>query len=1202
MEQHLKYFYRMPKSDINFTPHQLNVIQSDSHIALTANAGSGKTFVLKYKYLNAAKKLSGDISKIAAITFTNKAANELYKKIAELVNLEIASTDNQKQLKILHKIRRNLVSAYISTIHSFCIEILKNYPVEAGVDAKFIPIDPSTADELIELSISEVLDFLFNDEDNSSILKELIRYFGTRYKLETEFKKLLKHKKNVLLLRNRVYSKSVNEISEYFNNTFYSLVKEIDKIYSKDFISLLEYLNNIVLLSDGSNENAFIVKQACDDFNKNQDLLFLLKKIKEVVFTKNGTVRIIGYFPKKLKDNYSDIIDKLENLFSRLKILVTNEIDLSLHYDLAVLGKKMLFVFDHIHSSYELRKRKNSYIDFDDIIIKTKILLENENVRKELSSKFTYLMVDEYQDTDEIQYNIFLPILDDLKSGNLFIVGDDKQSIYRFRDADLSVFDKTRKDIAEHNTVSGLQLLPDSFRMAKELCLFTNYVFDRLFHSSIPLFNELKNVPIVCARDENELGEIEFLVSSENIQNSQSQPELTALRILDLVYSGKYSFSQIAVLVTKRKHFDELENIFTLKRIPYKIIGGRGFFQRQVISDIRNYLSFISNPNDDVSLVAILRSPFFMVSDSEIFKISLSDGLSFYEKLKNYSASKKEFLDIIFKLQTHIKKCSSLPISRLIREILSETDFLVIIKNRHDGEQELANIEKLLSIAKDFDELGFKTLYDFVKFLDDSLKNKPDEAQAEGLLSNSGVQLMTIHQAKGLEFPVVFLYRCEALPDASSNKAREISVSKELGLLFKVQLKDNPLGDFKLPPLLIINNFIEEAKDFAETKRLLYVGITRAISKLFIVYDKNEKEKYNQTSFINMLKEVLPPLSDNMVSIEDDVKFLKKKDNEYYNVSTRVKADIKITTYIEEENIKIGDVQETDKKYLIDTQEIESEKENQIISATKISTFEKCPLKYHLTYNIGLAKLLKLLPSSNEKKSKLFEYLADFKKQDKDEDILLSEKNLISNKSSEKFGQIIHKILEKNIPLEKVRGFLFDKGELNSKKLKDEEYVNSIISLLENYYNSKVYEELSKYENYKNEFEIIVKDENVILKGIIDKIIFKDDSIFIIDYKTDFVNESEAQKHYLEYEIQMKFYLYISMKFFEKINKFSSRLVFLRNPNLYYDLNYERGNLPNLKNEIFNLVRGIIENSSNKNIKHCPNCIYFINNKNCIII
>jgi len=1188
----------MVKNELNFTPHQLRVIQSDNHVALTANAGSGKTFVLKYKYLNAAKKLNGDLSKIAAITFTNKAANELYKKISELVNEEIAVTKVQSQLAVLYKIKRNLVFAYISTIHSFCIEILKNYPVEAGVDANFVPIDQSTSDELIELSINEVIDSMFRDDNNSVLIKELIRYFGTRYKLESEFKKLLKNKKNVHLLKEKIYCKTNDEIKNYFDNSFDSLINEIKDIYKNDLLNSVEEVNNLVLATDSENQIAIQIEQACNEFIKEQDFLSFLIKLKDLAFTKEGTIRKKGYLLKPSKDSSVETIEKLENLYSKLKILADINTDFSIHNEMLVLGKKILFLFEQISAIYELKKRKNSFIDFDDILIKTKLLLNNEHIRKELSSRFTYLMVDEYQDTDEIQYDIFLPILDDLRSGNLFIVGDDKQSIYRFRDADLKVFDKTRADISNQNQESGLQLLPDSFRMVKELCLFTNYVFNKLFHSSIPLFNELENVPIVCAKDENEIGDIEFLVSDELEDKSQSQAELTSLKILELVNDSNISFSNVAVLVTKRKHFDELEKIFTLKKIPYKIIGGRGFYQKQVISDIRNYLSFISNPDDDVALIAILRSPFFMLSDSEIFKISLSQGISFYEKLKNYSSLEKKYFEIITRLENQIKSFSSNTISILIRQILSDSDYLLIIKNRHNGEQELANIEKLLSIAKDFDKSGFKTLYDFVKFLDDSLVNKPDEAQAEGLLSESGVQLMTIHQAKGLEFKVVFLYRCESYPDLSHNKAREITVNKELGLLFKVPPVEDPLGNFLVPPILALSNFIEEARDLAEVKRLFYVGVTRAINKLFIVYEKDKKDKYNPKSFIKLLQDVLPEISNHQISIEDEVKFLTKKDNQYFNFTKRLKIEIKVTSYIDQESIKSQINEEPDKKYLINISKLHSPSEHQIISATKISTFEKCQLKYHLTYNIGLAKLLRLLPMELEKNIKLDQYMDDLRDQDEDEEVTINQNNLINKKSSEKFGQIIHKILEKNIPLKKVSDYLNKK--VNIEEFKDEKVKNSVLQLLESYYNSKIFKELNDYKNFRNEFEIMIKEENLTLKGVVDKIIFREDSIIIIDYKTDVIDQSNAQNHFKEYEIQMKFYLYISMKFFEKIDKFSSKLIFLRNPNLCFELNYERGNLPELREEILSLVRGILENKSEKNLNHCPSCIYQLNN-NCII-
>ncbi len=1179
----------MLKSKLDFTPHQLKVIQSDNHVALTANAGSGKTFVLKYKYLNAAKKLNGDISKIAAITFTNKAAAELYKKISELVNDEITATTDSSQLRILYKIRRSLVSANISTIHSFCIEILKNYPVEAGVDANFIPIDQSKSDELIDLSINECLDSLFNDEVNSTILKELIRFFGSRTQLESEFKKLIKSKKNVNIIKESIYHKTVDEITEYFDKTFYFLVDELKKIFDKDLINLIQTVNNIVLSSDAANKDASSIKKACDDFIKNQDFLLFLKTIKELMFTKSGDVKKKGYLSKVNIDDYSELIIQLEKLLSKLKILTEIDLNLNLHKELAELGKKIIFIFNLIHSSYENKKRKNSFIDFYDILIKTQTLLKNENVRKELSEKYHYLMVDEYQDTDEIQYNIFLPILNELKSGNLFIVGDDKQSIYRFRDADLKVFDKTREDISNQNRESGLQLLPDSFRMTKELCLFTNYVFNKLFHSSIPLFHKLKNVPIISAYEKDDIGKVEFLVSDEKSENVQTQSELTALKILELVQNGEFKFSQIAVLVTKRKHFDELEKVFALRSIPYKIVGGRGYFQRQIISDIRNYLSFISNPNDDVSLVAILRSPFFMLSDSEILKISLFEGKSFYEKFKNFSLTEKKYYEIIHKLETQINKCSFLPISRLIREIISDSDFLFIIKNRHNGDQEIANVEKLLSIAKDFDEGGFNTLYDFVKFLVEAEKNKADEAQEEGLLSESGVQLMTIHQAKGLEFPVVFLYRCEDEPKSSASKAKEITVNKELGLLFKVPSKDDPSEEYLFPPILVINNFIEDSKDLAEIKRLLYVGVTRAINNLIIVYNK----KYNSKSFISSLNEALTISSPIPITIEDDVILLRKKDDSYYNITEHLNLSIRVTSFIDEKNIKHHIKENVDREYIIDLNKLERESEYQIISASKISVFEKCPIKYHLTYNIGLAKLFKLLPDLKKQNKEKIETLSDLIRKDEDEIIVNSDRPFFSNADYEKFGQIIHELLEKNIPLESTKEYL-------SKKNENEEHTNQVINLLKVYYDSEVFKEINKYNNYKNEFEITLKEENVILKGIIDKIIFREDSILIIDYKTDNVEEENALKHYSQYEIQMKFYLYISMRFFEKIDKFSSRIIFLRNPDLYFDLDYNREKISDLKAEIFGLIKGIIDNKLEKNLNHCPNCIYFINNKKCI--
>lgn len=217
------------------TPHQKRAVLLDDHLALTANAGSGKTFVLSRKYLEAAIKLEGKVTSIAAITFTEKAASELYQKISELTEKEIEKSDDPVRIKVLEKIRRNLVSAYISTIHSFCIDILREFPVEAGIDANFTPIDQSLANELLELAVEETIDEAFNNPELSDLVKNLIRYFSRKSILQRELINLVQDRKNVAKLKEEIYSKSDDEIIQHFKNFFNNTLSEIWSFYEKRF-------------------------------------------------------------------------------------------------------------------------------------------------------------------------------------------------------------------------------------------------------------------------------------------------------------------------------------------------------------------------------------------------------------------------------------------------------------------------------------------------------------------------------------------------------------------------------------------------------------------------------------------------------------------------------------------------------------------------------------------------------------------------------------------------------------------------------------------------------------------------------------------------------------------------------------------------------------------------------------------------------
>ncbi|MEP0860809.1 MAG: UvrD-helicase domain-containing protein [Ignavibacterium sp.] len=1183
------------------TPHQQRAVTLDDHLALTANAGSGKTFVLSRKYLEAAIKLDGQVSSIAAITFTEKAASELYQKISELIDTEIKNARDNTRIKVLEKIRRNLVSAYISTIHSFCIDILREFPVEAGIDANFTPIDQSLANELLELAVEETIDEYFNDPSRSEIVKRLLQYFSRKSVLQKELMSLIDDRKNVLKVKEEIYSKSDEEIIKNFNEKFEIIFNEIWGYYEDDFIHSLKKINNSVLANNPKSEFAPTIKFYIDKFEKNKNPIELLINIREHLFTKELQVRKQKYLVKDLQDSLTTEIRIVEKTFSELEMF-TRVSDGELYPDLIKLGREMLMLFDSALQLYEFKKKEESYIDFEDILLFTKELLKNQDVQNYLSTKFKYLMVDEFQDTNELQYEIFLPILDYLKSGKLFIVGDEKQSIYKFRDAELEIFYKTKDDIVRERNISHLMELPDSFRMNEEICLFTNFIFNRLFERDIPLFGELKNVPIVCAKKKERIGEISFLISKCE-DDKPTQAELVADKIVQLVSTENYNFGDITILVRKRKSFDDLETIFIKRGIPYSIIGGRGFYQKQVINDIHNYLAFLLNQENDAALVGILRSPFFTIPDTTIFEISLQPGKSFYDKLKNFSDNGR--LEKVKRvLQTHIDLSASLQLTQLLNQILSDTDYLAVIHNRIDGEQEIANIKKLLSISRSFDSKGYRNLYDFVNTLSESIPGVEDEPQAAVSTALNAVQLMTVHQAKGLEFPVVFLFKAEDYGQTAKIKSKSIFVNKNLGLLAKVQNPNNPTGDYVALPITQLNDFIEKKKNLAEIKRLLYVAITRAKEKLFISTDLKEDKEPNKESFIYLLKEALNCDFENDIVIKDELEFLFEKENKFFNEKKTLELKIPVIHNHDATVEKLEQTvdNQTQKKYLI--QKYPEKEKSQIISATRISVYSQCPLKYHLTYNLGFALLNKLLPQWKEVSGFNEEFYFD--EENYSDNFVENENETVTvlkstSLRSEKIGELIHKILQLELDESETLSFIKSQvKQIDTDEKSAEETINQISDLIKTFRESEVFREISAYKNYKNEFEIYLKQNSYFLHGILDKIIFEKNKILIIDYKTDDVDEKSASHKFEEYSNQLKFYLYISSHLFTDYEKFEARLIFLRKPELNFTLKYSSKNISELKNEISAKIEGIVSNSFTKNLDHCSLC-QFSTKGNCVV-
>lgn len=1180
------------------TPHQKSALDFKDHLSLTANAGSGKTFVLARRYLNAALTPGISLSNIAAITFTDKAAGELYNKVVKLVAERIRESVSSDEKIKLEKIRRLLVSANISTIHSFCINILREYPVEADLDARFVPIDEQLSDELIELSIEETIKILLDDKSTEDDVKYLIRILGSRNRLESELFGLIKQRKNLLNIRNEIYQQDAGTLALYSKEQLDDHFNQIWNKYKTGLLKNISIINQSVLEKNSENEQAISIRELLKELDKKSGtdkILKLLNELSLAILTSNGTVKIRGYLSQDIRSGLESEISTVETTLNELAKIEYSPFSDVLIKDLVTFGKTLLKVFDFVLEKYQQKKITEGYLDYEDILLYTKEILKNENVQKGLSNKFKYILVDEYQDTNEIQYEIFLPILDYLKIGNLFIVGDEKQSIYMFRDAELEIFNRTKTDISSKAGKHSLLELPDSFRMAPGICLFANKLFENLFADPDELFNEVKNTNIVCARTDAKPGSVEFILSNKDQEHPISEAELISRRVRELNSAGT-EFRDIAILVRKRKSFSYLETEFIKSGIPFSIIGGRGFYQQQTISDIYNYLSFLSNRGNSVALTGVLRSPFFSIPDSTLFEISLHQGNTYWEKLIHYTSANENLISIKNILQENLKLASSYDLTVLLRKILTDSEYLAVVSSRIDGDQELANIEKLINISRNFSLKGFRNLYDFIEYLNDAITGLEDEAQAAVTVNKDAVQMMTLHQAKGLEFPVVILFNSHESSQKTQIKSRQISISKKFGILTKLPLDGDYLSDYHTSHLNGLYNFIEEKKRIAELKRLLYVGVTRAMDHLIISGDWTDNQKIKSDSFLHLIKSGLKiDFANKLYSLNGDLEFLQLSNGKYIKNSRVVKLEIPINYIVDFDEKLKKSVSDKSVELNIDVNVIEPTLEKDIISATKLSVYNQCPTKYLLTYEYGFGSINELFKQNH------------FIIPEPENDHLQAEEIITKDKFTENIrsdvkGALIHQLLEREINLnnvdDEITRILVKSGFIDDALIENKK---AIISDFKNFIQSDIYKTIQSYKNYKNEYQIYLKDEDIFLFGIIDKIIFAEDELIIVDYKTDDIPEEEIEIRAENYMIQLKFYLYLAKRLFSKYNSFRLMLIFIKHPQKRVIKKYTMTEFFLVKREISDIIKGIIQKNFHKNIEHCGICVYSDKSKNCIL-
>ncbi len=464
-----------------------------------------------------------------------------------------------------------------------------------------------------------------------------------------------------------------------------------------------------------------------------------------------------------------------------------------------------------VYELYQKRLKENNAIDFDDIINYTiKILMENPDVLEYYANKFKYVLVDEYQDTNKAQFTLITLFAS--KNGNITVVGDNDQGIYSFRGADISNILNFEKDFLGTIIIK----LEQNYRCTGNILKAANAVIKNnevKYKKELWTQNEEGNLPKVYVAD-NEYDEGSYIVK----------------QIEHLKREEYYKYSNFAVLYRMNTQSRAIEDIFRRESIPYKIIGGLKFYERKEIKDIIAYLRLIQNSSDNLSLKRIINEPkrgIGKTSLDKIEQIAISNEISMYEVIKNaeqYGLNRvylnsREFINTIEELKVQKEQ---LNISELIKITLKKSGYTQALKDEKtiEAENRIENLNEFLTVAMEFEEqFAENTLSEFLEgiTLSSDIDNLEEEEEA--------VTLMTLHSAKGLEFPVVFL----------------------------VGMEEGIFPGYKS---------ISEPQELEEERRLCYVGITRAKENLFLTCSKQRtifgSTSYNPTSrFLNEIPEEL---------------------------------------------------------------------------------------------------------------------------------------------------------------------------------------------------------------------------------------------------------------------------------------------------------------------------------------------------------
>ncbi|MCS7021310.1 MAG: UvrD-helicase domain-containing protein [Gemmataceae bacterium] len=838
-------------------------------IVLSAGAGSGKTFVLTQRYISHLELDGATPRQLVAITFTERAAREMRERIRHTLRQrlqqarQVHDPDTARRWQ-LHL--RELEQATITTIHAFCNALLRRHAVAAGLDPSFTVLDELQAATFRQEQIAESLRRLLlqpSSPPESLSLQYLLTYYS--------YAEIQRHIEGLVSQYDRSrwehwLGQTPDELATFWHEQARQLqprwVVHLRRTHAA-WVALESFLPRLRAAGLTLSCLADELEQQLNALPHTTDWTAALERLRQT-----ATIRAI---PQKSWPD-DTLRERARKIFEDFRESLKNGSELfdNLHWQqegitaAAILSQHWLHVAAWVANDYQRRKNEQDLLDFHDLLTRCCDLLQrDERIRTELQQLYRFILVDELQDTDPVQMELLRLLCgEQLTSGKLFAVGDHKQSIYRFRGADVHLFLDLRRQMPPEGQLD----LSRNFRSHPGILRFVNALFCRHLEEYVPLeahrlTDNAHEVPVefLWVVPEQQADDVELVHQEEEgaaLFRRRREARAIAQRIQQLLddptprrwgrdpQPRRLCPRDIAILFRSMSHVDVYEAALQQAGIDYYLVGGWAFFAQQEIYDLLNVLRAVENPHDWISLAGALRSPFFQLSDATLVILAqhrdgLVAGLNDPALRAQLPPEQQEAVERAARLLSHWQKAKDrLPIARLLQKIIGESAYDAALQFEPLGPRKLANLWKIVEMARDFECRGLFGLHEFAQRLHDLVARQPKEEQAATVPEQADVvRLMSIHQAKGLEFPVV------VVPDLAGTRrsglAFPVRWHQVLGLLTDLPAEwKTASAQEETPPFsplpFQLGQRLDQIDETAEEWRVLYVACTRAADRLIL--------------------------------------------------------------------------------------------------------------------------------------------------------------------------------------------------------------------------------------------------------------------------------------------------------------------------------------------------------------------------------